>query len=71
VWQLKSYDGFYLVDSVDEPMEEGLSSREKERIIALNLPSLTKKLKKLALPDTKVILISSTVYNACVGSLTN
>ncbi len=61
-------DGFYLIDSTDKPMEDSRSAKKRKQI-AKALPSLQRKLKRLATGDTKIILISATVYEVCAGEL--
>lgn len=59
-----SSDGFYLIDSLDEPFEKRYSSTEKIRLIKLGQNNLIAKIKSLLSENTKVILISSPVYKA-------
>ncbi len=61
-------DGFYLIDSTDRPMEDSRSAKKRKQI-AKALPSLRRKLKRLATGDTKIILISATVYQVCAAEL--
>ncbi len=58
-------DGFYLVDVCDEPIEEAKKKRQLEKC----LPSLIKRIGSLVSDDTKIILISKTVYDACFDRL--
>ncbi|MFH1327240.1 MAG: hypothetical protein ABIH76_00065 [Candidatus Bathyarchaeota archaeon] len=60
-------DGFYLIDSVDHPINGTSSQKKKE--IQKNLPQLSEKIVKLANEETKVILISATVYEVCYDYL--
>ncbi len=61
-------DGFYLIDSTDQPMPN-FKRHHKIKLIKDALPSLIEKVKNLANEDTKIILISSTVYEVCNGLL--
>jgi len=61
-------DGFYLIDSTDTPMK-GLSASKKEKQIKSALPSLLEKIRTLISADTKIILISATVYKTCADIL--
>jgi hypothetical protein len=59
-----SSDGFYLIDSLDEPFEERYSSTKKIRLIKLEQDKLLEKIKNLFSENIKVILIASPVYKA-------
>lgn len=61
-------DGFYLIDAVDKPLEDSKRSK-KLKCIQESLPSLLEKLKDCTDDDTKIILISKTVYDVCVNDL--
>ena len=61
-------NGFYLEDSMDEPIKSK-SSKAKINEIWSHLPELINKLKKIVSIETKIILISATVYSACYSSL--
>ena len=60
-------DGFYLEDSVEFPIEG--TSRQKIKQIKEQLPHLKNKINKLAKENTKIILISATVFKACYEEL--
>ena len=62
-------NGCYLIDSVDEPMPQGLSSGQKTAKIKENRENLLNKINKISSEHTKVILISSTVFAACYDYL--
>lgn len=57
-------DGFYLIDSLEEPFEEMYSSKKKISLIKKGQQELLTKIKALSNENTKVILISSTVFQA-------
>jgi len=61
-------DRFYLIDATDTPMEDSRPAEKREQI-KKSLPSLIKKIRSVASEDTKIILISSTVYNVAVHVL--
>ena len=63
-------DGFYLIDSTDEPMESNSQSYKMKKIKE-SLPSLKEKIKKLVNDKTKIILISQPVYDVCFAPLNN
>jgi len=57
-------DGFYLIDSTDQPMPN-FSRSKKLKQIRKSLPLLKEKVSSLLRKNTKIILISSTVYKIC------
>lgn len=57
-------DGFYLIDSIDEPFEARYSSSQKVRLIQSAQSLLLDKIRKLCDKNTKVILIAATVFKA-------
>jgi hypothetical protein len=61
-------DGFYLLDATDTPMEDRRPAKKRERIEE-SLPSLIEKVRNVGSEDTKIILISSAVYNVCYSCL--
>lgn len=56
-------DGFYLIDATDTPMKDFRPAKKREQI-EKSLPSLRNKIRDVASDETKIILISSTVYDA-------
>jgi hypothetical protein len=57
-------DGFYLIDATNTPMK-GFTQSEKKREIKNSIDPLIKKIESLVSQQTKVILISSIVYDVC------
>ena len=57
-------EGFYLIDSLDAPFEQELTSRQKEFLIKQGQKNLLNKINSLSTTETKIILISATVFNA-------
>ena len=57
-------DGFYLIDSLNEPFEEKYSSSKKIRLIKEGQEDLLKRIKELISKDTVIVLISATVFKA-------
>jgi hypothetical protein len=65
-------DGFYLIDAVEEPMPNGADSAEKTRLMRDALPSLRRKVKRLAPErDVPIILIGKITYFVCLQALRN
>lgn len=61
-------DGFYLIDACEDPMECTSSSYKRNKIKA-ELPALHKEVSAIVNDETKIILISSSVYRTCESSL--
>jgi hypothetical protein len=60
-------DGFYLIDSTDNPIPKGTS---KKKLIRAALPSLNNKIRKLIKKKKiPIILISNNVYKVCNSRL--
>ena len=57
-------DGYYLIDSLEKPFEDKYSSTQKINLIKSGLPNLLMRIKSILNNQTKVILISATVYKA-------
>lgn len=57
-------DGFYLIDSLNEPFEEKYNSTKKIKLLKQGQKNLLKRVTKLITPKTVVILISATVFRA-------
>lgn len=57
-------DGFYLIDSLDIPFDKKYSNSQKIKLLKENQAGLLEKVKSLIREDTRVILISATVYHA-------
>ncbi|MFY0608692.1 MAG: hypothetical protein JXR10_18400, partial [Cyclobacteriaceae bacterium] len=63
--------GFYLIDSLNQPFEQRYSSQVKINKIIAGQTKLLNKLKNLIVAKTPVILISATVYRANFKFLVN
>jgi vacuolar-type H+-ATPase subunit F/Vma7 len=61
-------DGFYLIDACEDPMECTSRSYKRNRIEA-DLLALRKEVSTIVEDDTRVILISSSVYETIESSL--
>jgi hypothetical protein len=62
-------DGYYLIDACETPIPKNAAASAKRRILAASLGALTNKLRKLSSRDTRIVLISSTVYRVCYTPL--
>ena len=56
--------GFYLIDSIDEPLDDNFTHSQKINLIVNGQPILLNKIRNLISSDTKIILISSRVFKA-------
>lgn len=57
-------DGFFLIDSLDEPFENRYSTNQKIRLLKAGQNQLLNKILSLKSDETKVILIASPVFHA-------
>jgi len=57
-------DGFYLIDSLDQPFEKTYSTSQKVKLIKNGQKELVRKIQKLLSEKTKVILIAVPVFKA-------
>jgi hypothetical protein len=57
-------EGFYLIDSLDVPFNRDYSTSQKVRLIKNGQASLLSKINSIVNKNTKVILISATVFKA-------
>lgn len=57
-------DGFYIIDSLDNPFEERYSSKKKEELIKAGQKELLIKIRSLYTEKVKVILIAAPVFKA-------
>ena len=62
-------DGFYLIDSLENPFETKVSEKIKIKTINNGIPKLITHIESLINETTKIILISSTVYYGAYISL--
>lgn len=58
------HDGFYLIDSLDLPFDRKYSASQKVRLITNGQVNLLSKINSIINNNTKVILISATVFRA-------
>lgn len=57
-------DGFYLIDSIDEPFEQKLTPKQKEKIMSHEQSHLLAKVNSLCASETKIVLVAATVFNS-------
>ncbi|HET6747091.1 MAG TPA: hypothetical protein VFH06_03235 [Candidatus Saccharimonadales bacterium] len=62
-------DGFYMIEALEVSQSHKTTKQERQEKIAEALPSLIKRIKKLANPKTKIILIKSNVFDVAAEPL--
>jgi hypothetical protein len=62
-------DGYYLIDAHDKPMPESATRAKKRRLLSDSLATLTDNVRSLVGVETRVVLISSAVYEVCYAPL--
>ena len=58
-------DGYFLTDAQPDPMPSGIGAAQKMRLLRQGLPALLAQIKDVVIPSTRLVLISSTVYQVC------
>ncbi len=61
--------GFYLLDASDEPMSESITAAGKRRRVRESLGDLLPKARQLSGPETRIVLISRSVFDVCHAPL--
>lgn len=56
-------DGWYMIESVEKSIPHAVKKPERQRLIRENLPRLLERVRRLAGPETKIILIKSNVFD--------
>jgi ABC-type transport system substrate-binding protein len=64
-------DGFYLIDSLDQPFDNNYSTSQKVKLIKNGQQALAEKIQNLLYEQTKVILIAVPVFKANFQFLNN
>ncbi len=62
-------DGYYLVDSCEDPMPSFATRAIKRRRLSDSLPGLISRIEALVGDNTRVVLISKNVHSVCCGPL--
>lgn len=62
-------DGYYMIEALEESQIHEVTKQQRQDLIAANLPMLLKKVKTLANPGTKIILIKSNVFEIAAQPL--
>lgn len=62
-------DGFYMIEALETSQEHEVTKQQRQERIRDSLPSLIKRVRELAAPDTKIILIKSNVFDVAAEPL--
>lgn len=62
-------DGLYMIEALEESVQKKVDKKERQRRIGEALPRLIDRVKELAGPDTKLILIKSNVFDVAAQPL--
>lgn len=63
-------DGFYMIEALETSQHHEVTKHERQEKITAALPRLITRIKELAGPKTKIILIKSNVFEAAAKPLT-
>lgn len=62
-------DGWYMIEALEESQKHEVTKQQRQSKIQANLPQLIERVRKLAEPDTKIILIKSNVFDVAAEPL--
>lgn len=62
-------DGVYMIEALQESQPHRATKEQRQERIGKQLPALIAHVRKLATPDTKIILIKSNVFEVAAGPL--
>jgi hypothetical protein len=62
-------DGWYMIEALEESQVHEVTKKERQARIQAAAPRLVERVRKLAGPDTKIILIKSNVYDMAAEPL--
>jgi hypothetical protein len=62
-------DGWYMIEALETSMEHEVTKQERQAFIKQQLPHLIERVKQLAGPHTKLILIKSNVFDVAAEPL--
>lgn len=64
-------DGWYMIEALTKSQAHEITKRQRQELIAQSLPRLIERVKELANPKTKIILIKSNVFEMAAQPLRN
>lgn len=62
-------DGIYMIESLPDSLPHHVTKKERQELIKNNLEGLIRKIKTLATPNTKIVLIKSNVFEVAADPL--
>ena len=62
-------DGYYMIEALQESQVHEVTKQDRQARIQANLPGLIERVRQLAAPDTKIILIKSNVFDVAAQPL--
>lgn len=62
-------DGFYMIEALESSQEHEVTKKQRQERIRASVPRLIERVKELATPTTKIILIKSNVFDVAAEPL--
>jgi hypothetical protein len=62
-------DGWYMIEALEKSQEHEVTKQQRQERIRASLPRLIERVRDLAEPDTKIILIKSNVFEVAAEPL--
>ena len=62
-------DGWYMIEALEDSQEHEVTKKQRQERISKALPRLLERVKELAAPGTKIILIKSNVFDVAAEPL--
>lgn len=62
-------DGYYMIEALEKSQQHKVTKKQRQERIRESLPWLIERMRELAEPDTKIVLIKSNVFEAAGGPL--
>jgi hypothetical protein len=62
-------DGFYMIEALEDSQEHEITKKQRQERIRQALPQLIERVREIAAPATKIILIKSNVFDVAAQPL--
>lgn len=62
-------DGWYMIESLEKSLRHSVTKPQRQELIHAAMPRLIERVKGLASPDTKIILVKSNVFDVAAEPL--
>jgi hypothetical protein len=62
-------DGFYMIEALEVSQQHEVTKKQRQERISKHLPHLVERIRKLAQPTTRIILIKSNVFDVAAEPL--